>query len=230
MASRRFARRPRRRFNRGVRQITSPRRWEVCNFFFDSVDTLTDGIFLTESVELLKIIDHVGGASTTTTRGIAAITRKIEVGGLVFNYGWNLDGPAGEADTVGSKWQHGIYLVTDRLDENAQPVSLPNWNINQAPVATAPSSTGAEDIFPMRIHWRDSDIWSNMAGLVSTPVTNANIRNNHPTRTQSLRIRGSLDDYSGLYFQFYDLFISDGADSLSVHKWVWGTLYYRWKF
>jgi len=97
------------------------------------------------------------------------------------------------------------------------------------PVATVPSGSANEDDFPLRIHWRDADIWNQMAGLVSTPVTNANIRSNHPTRTQSLRLRRYLDDHQGLYFQFFDQFVSDGVDSLGIHKWVGGTIYYRWR-
>jgi len=229
MPRRSFRRSPPRRRFRGVRPVTAPTRWEVCNFFFDSSDTLTDGVFLTESVELLKIQDHLGGVATTTSRGLSAVSRRIELGGIVFDYGWNLEGPANEADLVSSKWQHGIYLVTDRLDENSQPIALPNWSLNAAPVATVPSGAANEDDFPLRIHWRDADIWNQMAGLVSTPVTNANIRSNHPTRTQSLRLRRYLDDHQGLYFQFFDQFVSDGADSLAIHKWVWGTIYYRWR-
>jgi len=71
----------------------------------------------------------------------------------------------------------------------------------------------------------------NMAGLVSTPSTNANLSTNHPTRTVNLRLRRFLDDYTGLYFQFYDFFnAQDSEGVLDVQKWVWGTVYYRWVF
>lgn len=221
----------RRRFGGGIRRSTEPTRWEVANFFFDSADLLVAPLFLTESVELLKVQDHMGGApGTPVGRSLSAATRRIELGGIVFSYGHSLIGGAGESDNPANLWLHALHLVTDRLDADAQPIALPDWSINQPPIATIPSVDSIEADFPMRIHWRDRDIQANFAGLVSTPSTNATTRSNHPQRTVSLRLRRFLDDQQGLYFQFFDQFAATADEELTIHKWVWGTLYYRWRF
>jgi len=180
---------------------------------------------------MLKIQDHIGGAAGTAIgSSLSAISRRIELGGIVFNYGASLVGGAGEADNPSDLWLHGLYLITDRLDSDGQPVSLPNWQQTQPPIATIGSTVTEEDEYPLRVHWRDLHISTSMAGLVATPITNANLLTPHPTRTVSIRLRRFLDDYNGLYFQFYDLFAGGFEDDISIHKWVAGTIYYRWRF
>lgn len=224
------ARSPRRSFRRSrLRPPNAPQRWQACNFFFDSADTITAAAFLNESVELLKIQEHIAGTGTAA-RSLEAASRRIELGGMVFNYGWNLIGAANDAPNVSDLWVHGIHLVIDRLDNTGAPSSLPDWIGNQAPVATLPSDAASDDEWPLRVLWRDRHITGQMAGLVSTAATNANLATNHPTRTVNIRLRRYLDDFTGLYFQFYDLFTSSAGANLSVHKWVWGTIYYRWVF
>jgi len=223
---------PRRRsFGPRLRPPSGPRRWQAAHFFFDGVDLIESGIFLTESVELLKIQDHIGGAAGTAIGStLSNISRRVELGGIVFNYGHSLIGPADETQNPSDIWLHGLYLVTDRLDSDGQPTSLPNWQQTMSPISTIGSSVTEDDEYPLRVHWRDMHLATSFAGLVSTPTTNANLLAPHPTRTVNLRLRRFLDDFHGLYFQFFDLYSSDPEATLSIHKWVGGTLYYRWRF
>jgi len=239
MAFRRRRTFPKRRRGPRIRKSTEPTRWETCNFFFDSVDDIDAGGFLNESVELFKIQDHIGGAAGSAVgRSLAAISRRIEIGGVVFSHGVDLVGTdqiSGGFDSSESGYFHGIYLVTDRLDAAGLPVALPDWTTNQAPIATAPSAVSDDDEFPMRVHWRDQfGFAAGAQGLGQTSIQYANwSKSPHPVRTESLRIRRWLDDEQGLYFQFYDFFNGVNADAgavLTLHKWVWGTVYYRWRF
>jgi len=224
------SRAPFRRFRRRLKPPTAPQHWQAANFFFESQDVITNAVFLTESVELMKIQEHIGSPTTSQSRSLEAMSRRVELGGIVFDYGHKLDGPANESDAPANKQPWMIRLVTDRLNNASNPTALPDWLTNQAPIATAPTGLSQDDEFPLRTHWRVSDITNNMAGLVSTPSTNANLLTPHPTRTVNLRLRRFLDDYTGLYFQFYDFYSAGGVEGITVYKWVWGTLYYRWVF
>lgn len=212
-----------------MRPPIAPQRLQSCNFFFENSEQLTHGTFLNNSVELLKLQDHLG--SGTQGRTLATVARRIEISGMVFNYGWNLVCPADQPEHPADQWIRGIYLVTERLDNFQQPVALPDWTINQAPVTTAPGATGEQADFPLRVHWRDQHLLAGMAGLVATPSTNANQVNTHPSRTVNLRLKRYIDDFTGLYFQFYNLFnAQDVEGTLDVNYWVWGTIYYRLRF
>jgi len=225
------SRAPFRRFRRSrLKPPNAPQHWQAANFFFESQDIITNAVFLTESLELVKIQEHIGSPTTSQSRSLEAMSRRIELGGIVFQYGHMLDGPAAESDAPANKEVWQMRLVTDRLNNAGNPTALPDYLVSQAPITVAPSGLAQDDEFPLRTHWRDGNIMSNFAGLVSTPHTNANLLTPHPTRTVNLRLRRFLDDYTGLFFHFYDFYSAGGTESITIYKWCFGTLYYRWIF
>jgi len=230
MAYRRSPRRSfsRRRFRRrGLKPPTQTTRWETCNFSFDALQSINPEVnaFLTESVELLKIPEHMGDPADSGTI-LESIARRIEIGGIVFNY------TLPTATALAGTWSGNaaidgrLYLVTDRLDATNQPIALPNWDLNEAPVSIAP--TVEDNQFPTRIHWRDALFGMCFGG---STVNDRNPIQTHPIRTQNLRLKRFLDDEHGLYFQFFTRDVNRGAGSgYTVTYAVSGTIYYRWVF
>jgi len=210
-----------------LRPPIAPVRWEAANFFFDSADQLAHGVFLNETLDLVKVQGHAG--ASTQGRILEGLTRRIELGGVVFNHWFNHIGPADQVEAGGDGWFRGIVLAIDRVDAAGAYVGLANWTLTNAPIATAPGAANEEIDFPTRILWRDFDVRVGMAGLVSTPRDLVNASRNHPGRSTSLRIRRFLDDGHGLHFQFFNLFnAADAEGTFDVEYGVWGTLYYRW--
>jgi len=207
-------------------------RWETANFFFDGSANLEHGVFLNNSVELAKINDHIGGTDVPAATQMANFTRRVEIGGIVWNHWFNLLAAANDSSSVSSVLFRGLVLCTCSLDVASLPNELPDWSDNQAPIATAPSTTAEDVDFPTRVHYREFDAISQLAGLVSTPVTNAAARTVQVQRPHNLRLRRYLDDHHGLYFQFYHLWNSPNAtgDDIDVEFGCAGTLYYRWRF
>lgn len=219
---------PRRRFRRQrLKPPTQTTRWETCNFSFDALQSVNPETtaFLTESVELLKIPEHMGDPADSGVI-LESLSRRIEIGGIVFNY--MLPCPTALAGTWSANGaiDGRLYLVTDRLDTSNQPLALPNWDLNEAPVSVAP--TAEDNQFPTRIHWRDGRL---QLVNVSSALSFQHPLDTHPTRTQNLRLKRFLDDEHGLYFQFYTRDINRGAGSgYTVFYGVSGTIYYRWVF
>jgi len=218
--------RPRRR---GLRPPIAPVRWEAANFFFDSAVQLAHGVFTVNSLSLLQIPGHAG--ASTQGRVLEGMSRRIELGGIVWNYWFNHIGAADQIEAQGDGWARGHFLVIDRLDITGQPEALPDWTLSNAPIATAPGAANEEVDFPTRILFRDCDFRAGMAGLVATPRDLVNASRTHPGRTHSVRIRRFLDDDHGLFLQFYNLFnAADAEGNFDVEFGAWGTVYYRWKF
>lgn len=226
-ARRRFPRRSFRRFSRArLKPPLAQQKWQWANFAFDAQASLQAGTFLIHSVELLKVADHVGTGSTGNV--FESLTRRIEVGGIVYDFGTGFAGGAGDPDNPSDAYLFGELLVIDRLAISGAPEGLPDWNSTLAPVSTAP--TVEEQDFPTRVLHRYFDRQTSLAGLVSTPLTNGQARYNRPMRTQNLRLRRFLDDRHGLFLNFYHLIDGVSAADTDVDYWAYGSIFYRWRF
>lgn len=224
--SRRSFKRPSPRFGarRGrMKQPNAPVRWEVANFRFSAQISTNTGVPVTQTIELLKIAEHTGGSAITNVF-LEAATRRIEIGGIVFDHGRKVIGVGGTIGTA-DRISSAQLLVIDKLDETSAPISLPNWELVQSPVSVNPIVE--ENQFPTRILWRNGHIY--YPGLPATSSIASPAADNvvHVTRTQNLRLRRFLDDQHGLYFHTFCNSVGTHT-SFTVHDWFWGTIYYRW--
>jgi len=220
-SSRRSFSRPRSR-RRGLRVAPRPTRWEFCNFFHNDVPSITDNSFQTNLVSLIQIPGHLGGTGTIQ-RALEAAARKVLIGGIVFRYGQRHVATAGAPTAAGSLFCQSTLWI-DRLDGAGAGAALPDWTINQAPVATAPGSLSDEMDFPDRVLWRDNFQVPTAAVLAGSTGVNG-----HDLPQVNLRIKRIIDDTQGLFFNHYTFANSVGQNP-TVDRWVWGHIYYRFVF
>lgn len=225
MRRKRFTRRRR----AGTRASTRPQRWEVANFF-DVIPQIVDpsiALGTTVMVELLKSIDHIGDGATGQGQALSAMSRYIEIGGIVFDIEVSFEGVYRD-ETVGPEYFYVTeFLCTEQLDAGGNPVNVPDYFQTQKPIqlANVGSLLNEEPDFPLRTHWRRS--YSNLFPTVAPTPYNGTFAV-HTRQTKSLRLKRRLDDDQGLYLGATIGFPGIAQENFSL--FVAGTLYYRIRF
>jgi len=214
---------------------------------------------VTEAAEQNQLYVHMAsnrfsvGGDNTNPLGVALanMSRQMEIGGLVFDWGFEKRfhlrfPPGGESDIKTA----GVYVetsvLTDRFDMVGNPASLSN---NAPLVSTTPvtlSTVGGggnppELEMPTRIHWRRTEYvnpapvvldWSalgiNDGQATAVPGT---LRVYDQRRTESLRLRLRLLDEQGLFFRIALRATADFPDGeLAFRWWAAGSIFYRVRF
>lgn len=191
------------------------------------------------------------GGDNTNPLGVtlANMSRQMEIGGLVFDWGFEKRRHVLFPPTNASGQTAGVYcetsVLTDRFDMVGNPASLSN---NAPLVSTTPvtlSSVGGggshpELELPTRMHWRRTE-YVNSAPVVydytfldigeQATALPAVLRARDQRRTESLRLRLKLLDEQGLFFRIALRTTGDFPDGEAAYVW-WasGSIYYRVRF
>jgi len=241
--------------SRGTHVVTKPRRWSVCQLHtvqsFQQPNTpnaLTVRMIHLASIEMA--LNNTSSTSTEQRVGgvLQAIERKLEIGGIVFDYGLV---PTGTVDAEwvleGNEVHSAMHLVTDRLvlssgSSGVLPAALPSWNpfVATFPMGTLQASTptldSREATQPTRIHWQKHDlielgprnIINDLEGVLYVP-NEQKVRTRSGTVNRRLKLR--LDDEQGLFLCLSLLnpnsFVMQPS-SLTFQWWFRGLLYYRY--
>lgn len=235
----------RRRFS-GVRQVTSPKRWEVgridvaLDISLEDPEIGDDHIVV--FVPLAQIFDRVGDATTGPGRALSNFARKLEVGGLVLDYSCIVQPVPGEIPPPGAGVFNGVNaklaIASDRLFEDGSISALtPNFWSSTTPTSLAANQTldDEDQQFPMRIHYEDT-FFHRLQRVESTAAVTGAWPNPHSTvRTSgrtNLRLKLALDDFTALGFYLSQNWFDRTADFDSVVcQWrVNGKIYYRVRF
>jgi len=166
----------------------------------------------------------------TDPRQLTDAIKSVDIGGVVWDT-MLLNAAAGAATT------HMVFqelLVTDRITNVGNPVSLTSadYTLSQAPVSG--SGTGATDAdFPIRIHRRRA-VAPNLVGVASPSASVAALQAmpasfSNSWSTQRCRIKGALGDRQGLFLA-HQLNAELDNSSVSVFVKISGTLYYRVRY
>lgn len=240
-----------RRRGSGLRLAKAPQRWSTADFFIDSVASLPAG----SAAESLTFF-HVAAQTQimqSQTFGLAvamgAVVRKLHIGGIVFDYGFELEGDAGGGGATmadGCFW-HTWGLCTDRLltisgnPSQATPASIQNWSpwTSDFPVAAVGGSTPTDESGELnrvqRILWhkthyrqiRPRRIFDDVEGVLYVPQEQLLAPRN---ATVNRRLRLTLDNLSGLFFYVGTRNSPTGnlqSEERVTRRWVQGQLYYR---
>lgn len=260
MAYRRFRRRfrsfrGRRSFSRGrLRRPAPPARWQVGRFHLIQTHNLTQAEEDTSSLvtyfPLAQIFNQVGDVTTSPGRLQMNLVRRMEVGGIVMDYGvfYKFQQLAGAGsdfnefrtadDTLNLVFAR-MVVATDRLFEDGSPSALnPNFFQNTTPIAS-PGGLFLEDldaVYPLRTHYEDQFHWEvdsfNHDGVARTftpsvaPITRT-------TGKLNLRVKQSLDDLQTFGVYVASRWQPSGGARYEVVAVTWhltGKLYYRVRF
>jgi len=232
-----------------------PHKWQVSDFFVSSVAAWPSGS-LSESSLVLHLASptislNQGAAGDDTApvgRVLSSMARKMLIGGIVFDWGWDFTGFIdGDAATFeGFAWTGLVSdrLVTDVGTDNFFPNHISLWSPFTSDFPTAALAAGtplnaSEDANrPSHIHWRQC--FSTQFGTrpVEPPGEGVlHVPLQQPVRTQrgtvNKRLRLVLDDQNGLFLHFHTLnqlnfAVSSGG--LSLVRWAQGQLYWKMVF
>lgn len=239
----RFNRAPRRRFGPRLRVAKEPQRWEVGHYFFGNIINITDQATTNATIvtSFAQIQDHFGEAGTSQGVTLNNGLRWLEIGGIVFRYEIvstaQIPGaiPDNTSELINRMWWR-VLLVSDRLDENGSPISIPNWfNVTNPVVAAASAATeDRDDEYPTRIHWQNfhGTTWGNREGNGTAALNSQTVHVDNRRGGANLRLRLRLDDNHGLFWHFAQIHeSSDGNENVFIGRLaLTGTIYYRWRF
>lgn len=231
--------RPRSRFSRN--RTHQPRRtgfWQRANLMLiqenvvDNPGAHFNSVIVIGRVANLSRDDDEGGKARNQQ------IRFLEIGGIVFDWQMELSDIALDFTTTPETdiWriENQVLLVSDRLDEEANPVAIDtNWFSSTSPIPLA-SAAAAEDEdqeFPTRVHWRHGRTIA--GGYSQFPDVTGNYQ---PSQNQvslqgsaNLRLRLKLDDEHCLAFHWTSLLRNTSATlaAAAINLNIWGSLYYR---
>lgn len=238
----------RRRFvkrrSRGLRTPTDAGRWERGSFFLQQVMSPDDPDLETQTYQHLASLKFsLGGddaqTGSNTTRTLANFARHIEIGGIVFDWGYHCLNTIFAADEgqVPALWIKQ-EILTDRLDDVGAPDSLGQSRFfNTTPVVLANNNgqNNQELLQPTRVHWRRTELWdlnSNLqlvGGAGTSPIgfSNQNVRDQR--RTESLRLKIKLPDELGLWFAVSIVTSAFWPPTIpfDIEWWAEGTIFYK---
>lgn len=213
-----------------IRTASAPKRWQSANFLVDTVAVIDSDEFFTQAVSLIQIDQHLGSTMGTGEQGrvIESISRKIEIGGMVWGHYFKTELALPGTNDSGMMI-HSQYLVFDRLDALGLPNSIPDWSQTTSPISTSLGPEDEDTQFPLRVIWSDyfTPVNTGLGSAAQSP--HANNVNVHISRTQSLRIKRSVDDFQGLFYHFYTLGVAND-DATTVRWGIAGRIYYRVRF
>jgi len=188
---------------------------------------------------LAQIFDHVGDSATGVGRTMSNLVRSMEIGGIVFDYGFVLS-PTNSESPGGQPWpcvfQSQFILASDRLQTDGTPAAIDvGWFTNTTPItiATATSNEDEDQQFPTRVHYRRSHLFD--LGVQPGFDAAGDLRTGHTTYRSgghaSLRLRLRLSDEQVLAIHVPTILHRvDGLTSLTVLFFATGSLYYRARF
>jgi len=186
----------------------------------------------------------IGGDNTESfPRAMANMARKLEIGGIVFDWGIEKQNNRFLIPEEGNErsalwWQ--TTVLTDRLDAAGNPASLSNSAplISTTPVTLSTNTTSdqAEQLRPTRIHWRRTEYVdntvTNLSGDENGVAFPGGIRIRDQRRTESLRLKLRLDDDQGLFFRLSTRTSGFFPPDSPNKYWWWanGIIFYRIRF
>lgn len=262
MAFRRSFRAPSRSFRRSsfrsrgrTHVVTKPRRWSIAQI--NSVQTFqqtaTSLGFSLRMVHIASIAQSLSQFSSTSSEQrvggvLSALERKLEIGGIVFDWGIIPTGPIQPGATPEqASVDMATYLVTDRVVDDTitgqpHPASIVSWQpfFASFPMAALQSSTptleSRESNQPTRIHWQRHDHLELGARSFVGSESVLYVPNEQKVRVYrgvvNRRLRLRLDDGQGLYFA---LGLQNPVDigpmvalNYNMQWWFRGSLYYRY--
>lgn len=243
-SSARFPRGRRRGFGPRLRIPKEPFRWEVGQFHFRIQNVVNEVAPLgTTVVSLAQIADHFGDLATAQGTALNDAMRFLEIGGIVFGYrirrNWERSAAAPnpgvtqqeQTDSVDYK----LLVVSDRLNDDGQPSTIPNWFNTTPPIINVASTTATDrdTRYPLRIHWQAYHGSENSTALgdPANAIGPSSYFLDSRSGRANLRLRLRLQDDVGLFFHFAQVvndpstaeFENDALVTIS------GTLYYRWR-
>lgn len=243
-----YGRRSFRRPSRGRLRTPGQKRWEATDFFVSSVVTWPSlgGDTSLLMMHLASIqMSWQGAAGTPEPVGVAmgATIRKLQVGGVVFDYGVDFNNSDVENQVVPSL-AYALFetgLCTDKLSASVSginPNAIQSWNpfASQFPTselgATTPGPVTQESIRPVRIHHRKKESVQFATKRITVSEDLQVVpRQFVDTRrgTVNKRLKLVLDDDHGLFFYFATLNSGgfDAAETGPVSVWFGGTLFWR---
>lgn len=245
------------RSRRGSMRKPGDRKWEKSQFF---VSTSPSGIWPAGAsssqigaLHLASIGTSLAANTTSISTGVALaqMARKLLIGGIEFDWGLSIMGPAisAGATPVQSLIHHQVGLCTDRIVTESGVSDTPNfilagWNplLSAFPTSILSSSTpttalGNDDQDrPVHVHWKDTQETINAAFTLAVSE-DLLVPLGQPVRVRrghvSKRLRLVLGDHEGLYF-YHALQNSSafnaGSTARGGYVWFAGTLFWKYVF
>jgi len=231
------------RRSRGLKTPSDAGRWERGQFFLQQVLSPDEPDQETQTYQHLASIKFsVGGddaqAGANITRTLANFSRYIEVGGIVFDWGFHpLNSIFGAAEgDVPALWIKS-EILTDRLDEIGQPCSLGQSRfLNTTPIVLANNNgqNNQELVQPTRVHWRRTELWDLNVGEQLVDAGTAGLGFNQrqvrdQRRTESLRLKIKLPDELALWFSVSVVTSAFWPSTIpfDLEWWAEGTIFYK---
>jgi len=214
----------------------------VCNLSFGSSTIVSSAeTTFTLVTSLAQITAHVGSSGTPQGRAINEFARSMEIGGMVFSYTLcprDLGDALFVTDFDQNQFDHRVLVVSDAIDANGNPNSIPDWFVPGTPLvgvsdgSNTPLPTSQDNVYPTRIHFQDrlSSGYGIAGGTTGNPVFPLYDRR---TGHKNLRLNLRLSDKQGLFFHFATKIFrpSAGDPTEFEHELrVTGTMYYRVRF
>jgi len=224
-----------------ARVATRPKIWNRANFYADTSLTVNNASDTCFNSAILLARHNNLARITSEGFGYADQIRYIDIGGVVFDWGFRRETSydVGTGSSLGIT--QGVTLATDRLDNTGAPTTAATvqWHRPQPPVAqistTTPGADAQNQDFPVKIHWRKWERKPHYAVQVTdTGVLEApegqylDARN--PTVNKRLKLR--IGEQDGLFLIFSAItgptYAAGGSLGWSI--WVQGQIYYRTRF
>lgn len=246
----------RRRGGFGTRPGKEPQKWEVSDFAIGGGATLPAGAG-SETIALFHLLSvgislSQGTDNLNVGNALAAMTRKIHVGGIVFDY--NLF-PQNDIEGVDDIFEGNVlyrwFLCYDNLVADPSLDWIPNSVQAYSPltsdfptailnnaVAPSPEASTREGFRPVRVLWQKNDMLQLAArrfnndeeGVLYVPSDQRVITSRG---TVNRRLRVSLGDHQGLFLGLATLNLANFAApqaSRVIHRFATGSIYWRWGF
>jgi len=253
----------RRSFSRGspsrrgrLHNVTAPKRWEVAAFNVGGVISppagaggLTLSMFHLASIGI-SLQQETGIEPINTLLG--SMARKMLIGGIVFDWGVEIDGPimsVDDADAREGRLATHVELCVDELVTPGVGDTFPNaiqgyepftsgfpTSIFQ-PAQTTPPASSRDDLRPLRTLWTKRELrymTSRAAVPADVNLTVPNEQHLAPRHhTVNKRLRIVLDDSQGLFWTVATAnLLGFNVDTANrpIFAWCFGQLYYRVQF
>lgn len=249
----------RRSFGPRIRAAKEPGRYETTDFFIQSFLTVPSGseAETMRAFPLAAIANALNQDPNTGTQQVGVIlgnmTRAIELGGIVMDYGLDHLGDINsELTRTQGLFTHKTGLCLDDIDtENGDVAMIPNFLNNwspwtsgfpTAPLFTSiptPTAVTKDQNRPMRMLWSKTEanldvtprqIFNDEAGVLYVPDGQA-VSTRHGTLNRRLRVL--VNDHQGLYLYFAtrnSASFQAGAGVSDFRFWAQGQLYWKWRF
>lgn len=236
-----------------LKNARSPGVYEASDFFIEFVTQLPSGsasetlvYFNLASIDL-SLLGGSSAVGTPVGSVLSAMVRKLQVGGVVFDYGVEFQNQLDGADTSNTDYAYFMHgLLYDRLESGAlssgQPASVAGWSPFQsafpiaALTATTPSIETSDNQHPTRLLWNKTRYRS----VAARTIVNSNAELLYVPNEQLLapreatvnrRFRVLLDDEQGLFLSLATRNSPDfagGTTPRGYRAWWRGTLYWRY--